>query len=1051
MKSGFLPALTIGWCLARLASSPLQAQLPAELTDPRVNSLNRLPARALYQPYESAELARQGQPSTSARFLNLNGIWKIFWTPRPANRPPDFFLPSADDSRWPEIPVPGNWELNGFGTPFFRDEAYEFTRDDPPHPPDIPADYNPVGCYRRWFELPESWSGQRVILHLGAVKSAVYVYLNGQRTGYSEDSKVEAEFDITGTLKPGRNLLALEVYRFCDGSYLEAQDFWRISGIERDVYLYCRPPVHLGDFTVRADLEGDYRDGRLELAVELENHTTATLAAGQRTLEWELAGPDGRRVLGGRASLEAPVGTGGQGRWLLWGTVPRVQAWSAEIPNLYRLQLTLLDARSNVQEVICRPVGFRRIEIRNARLLINGQPVIIRGVNRHEHHPRTAHVVDEASMREDIRLLKQGNFNAVRNCHYPNHPRWYELCDQYGLYLVDEANLESHGMPDSPDLTLANNPQWLTAHLERIQRAVIRSKNHPSVIIWSLGNEAGHGRNFIQGYHWVKGADPTRPVQYEPAGAGEFTDIYCPMYPKFDKIRHYLNGNQPKPFIMCEYSHAMGNSTGNFREYWELMEANPVMQGGFIWDWVDQALRVEKDGRTFFGYSGGQDFGEKPGDYVEVCSSGDGLVAPDRQPHPQYFTVQQEYTPLKFRLPDPARGELEIRNTWLFRDTSNLCLDWEILADGQPVKAGRLDELDVPPGQSRRIVLNDGFKPDTGRECFLNVRASYRQAEPLIPAGLVMAWQQFPLGGSRPAPPAPSATGRLHVQPDGRRLTITAPDLRAVFDLTSGSLQLYEYRGKPYLSSGPRADFWRPPTDNDFGAGLPEKLRIWKDAVQAGGPPEVTWHQPSAGLAEVISRQDLLSGDARLETTCRLHADGRLQIGIQLLALAGQHPMLPKFGSMLRLPAEFNRLRWYGRGPRESYWDRQIDNPVGIYEGPVASQLHAYVRPQESGNHTGVRWAEVTGDDGRGWRIEGEELLNVATLPFAPEDFDQGPVKRVTHHADLKPRPEVYLHVDYLQMGVGGLNSWGALPLETYRIPYRSYGYRYWLTPLPAR
>lgn len=1035
------------WLICWASVSFMAAAGPSmtEWQDPAVVAVNRLPMRAYYLPFETMEKARAGDMAGSSRYLPLNGHWKFHWTGRREDVPAGFFQPGFDDRSWTDFPVPSNWEFAGYGTPIYVNSDYEFSMDNP-DPPKIPPGPNPAGAYRRTFTLPADWNGQPVYLHLGGVKSAVYLWMNGQFAGYSEDSKLEAEFDITRLLQKGENLLALLVYRWSDASYLECQDFWRVSGIEREIYLYTRPPVHVNDLRVKAGLDDSYSTGQLDLELDLRNPEGQSMMGLQCV--FRLNDFRGQMVSTGEAATIVKPGQEFSTAFVFSRPVPAVQTWSAERPALYRLELELRDRRGNLLEAISRPVGFRRVEVKGCDLLVNGCRIMIKGVNRHEHDPATIHVLSREQMETDIRLMKMFNINAVRTCHYPDHPLWYDLCDRYGIYLVDEANIESHGMGYAPHRTLANQPEWLTAHMERVSRMVIRDRNHPSVITWSLGNEAGNGWNMYQCYQWVKKTDPSRPCQYERAGLEWNTDIYCPMYPDPRELVAYSAGRPDRPLIMCEYAHAMGNSLGNFREYWEIIHRYPGLQGGFIWDWVDQGVWLEKNGKKVFGYGGDWGPPGTPSDNNFLCN---GIVQPDRRPNPHAFEMKKVYQSISFHLLDRERGKVEIQNRYHFRDLANFTLQWQLLENGRVVQSGEVPGLVCAPGA--RTVIEPGLNPGRpeGPERVLQLFALTREAEGLIPAGHELAREEFVLGGNGfPAFQADQTV--VQVKESAETAELSNENFQLVLDRRSGDIVRYRCQGRDLIEKGPRPCFWRPATDNDFGARLQKTMLVWKETGKSEPARRVTIIPAAAvedGQVTVRVEIPLLNGDALQETDYTVDGRGALTVRNRFTVLRGKHPDLFKYGHHWILPVQMDDFTWYGRGPGESYPDRQTSQLLGIWHGTALQQYHPYIRPQESGNKCGIRRAGLRFPDGCGFEILAvDETVNITVLPYAPEQLYPGEIKTQMHSGELVSDGRIHLQVDGFQMGLAGIDSWGSLPLPPYRLPYQDYAYSYRVVPV---
>jgi beta-galactosidase len=856
-----------------------------------------------------------------------------------------------------------------------------------------------------------------------------------------------SEFDVTDQVQPGENTVALEVRRWTDASYLECQDFWRLSGITRDCYLYARPSVHLYDFFAQAGLENQYRDGRLRLHVQVWNE--GSQPAGKSALEAWLLDPSGQTVYRDTQLLHGLWRPGGRTEVRFDKRVPGVKSWNAEQPHLYTLRLRLHGADGALLEAVERHIGFRSDEICDGRYLHNGVAILLKGANRHETDPVTHQVVSKEGMLRDVLEMKKLNINAVRTCHYPDEPYWYELCDRYGLYMIDEANIESHGMGYDADRTLGNDPAWERAHLLRMERMVLRDRNHPSIIFWSMGNEAGNGHNFYKGYHLIKGLEPSRPVQYERAELDWNTDIYCPMYPPPDELVRYARNNPSRPLIMCEYAHAMGNSLGNLKEYWDVIEKYPALQGGFIWDFVDQGMRDTIRGRVVWSYGG--DYGPPgtPSDNNFMCN---GIVAPDRSWNPHAHEVRKVYQYIQFR-GQPAKDlSVTVYNGYAFKSTENLVYRWRLLENGTEVRRGDWAGSPIEPGREARQKLYYGVLKG-GYEYRLQVEACLREAEGLLEAGTRVAAEEFALTASVPPAYVVSAAipqVREAGEAGGKRITVSGADFSVVFSASARGLETLSYGGRPVITGGLRFNTWRPPNDNDYGAGLQQRLAVWKQVTQAGVVTDLRSEGPGAdGRITVTMSMDLLGGDAGLLQVFRIDGSGALEVENVFTARRGQHPMLFKVGNHLVLDRSLDRLEWYGRGPVESYADRTAAAFVGRYAGSVQEQYHPYVRPQESGCHTEVRWARLTRADGTGLELQyTDRPLYVTALPYSPEQLDSGPVKQQRHSGDLDPDGSVHVQVDGFQMGVGSINSWGELPLPGYRLPYRDYRYGYRIRPL---
>ena len=1027
-------------CLCLLAiSAALSQTAPEDWENPAALHAGTERPRATFVPFPDGASALRLGPKESPRYFSLNGPWKFHWSPRPADRPLEFWKPGTDVGGWKETPVPSNWMFQGYDYPIYVNIPYEFARN--PKPPFVPHDRNPVGSYRRTFTVPADWAGMDGYLHFGAVKSFFYVWVNGEKTGFSKDSKTPAEFDITRFLVPGENVLAVEVYRWSDGSYLECQDFWRLAGIERDVYLTAAPKVRIRDFEVRAGLDGAYKNGRFELDVEIA--ASGAAAADLPSVAMTLLDAAGRKVLS--AVQPAVIAESGRATVRFDGTAPGVRRWSAETPDLYRLVLELKDAKGKTLEAVTSKIGFRTSEIKDGLLLVNGIPVRLKGVNRHEHDPYTGHVISEASMRRDIELMKQANVNAVRTCHYPNEPRWYELCDEYGLYVVDEADIESHGMGYGPE-SLAKDPAWGPAHLDRVERMVERDKNHPSVIIWSLGNEAGDGVNFEAAYAWLKKRDPSRPVQYERAELRPHTDIFCPMYDSIESMVKYASTKQARPLIQCEYAHSMGNSTGNLQDYWDAIESHDQLQGAFIWDWVDQGFAA-KTGTGLFYWAFGGDYGpsDVPSDQNFCCN---GIVGPDRTPHPAYYEVKKVYQFVKFRAVDPAVGKIEVRNRYDFIGLDRFDLDWELSASGKTVASGTAVKPAVAPRGSLVLRLPlPRFQAQPGLEYFLNISLRTRDASPGLPKGHVVAAEQIALPVAAPASPA-AASGLppLSVEDGPRFVHVAGEGFALRFDRLTGALDSFVHGGRELLASGIEPNYWRAPTDNDFGNQMPRRLGFWRQASLTRDLKSLEARETGAGRATVSAAYDL-GGSVTQTLEYAVGGDGRVAVSGKLTVPPGSKlPELPRVGLKLAVPASFEKVLWYGRGPFENYRDRKTAAFVGLHE-TSAREPFPYVSPQEYGNRTDTRWVAVRDAEGRGLLVVGDPVLEFSAHPHWPEDLTQES-RGSMHPPDVTVRDFVCLTLDHAQMGVGGDDSWGARVHPEYTLPAKDYAFTFVLRPL---
>jgi len=992
--------------------------------NPRMIGRNKEPARATAIPFADVETALAKDPAASPWVKSLNGSWRFHWSENPASRPVNFFEPDFDVGGWDEIPVPANWQLHGYGYPIYTNVRYPWGEPDPPR---VPHDFNPVGSYRRSFTVPDGWDGRQVYLHFAGVSSAFYLWVNGHEVGYSQGSRTPAEFDITDYLQPGDNVVAAEVYRYSDGSYLECQDFWRISGIFRDVYLYSHADLHILDFEVGTDLDEDYRDAELSIDITLAN-----LGGEERPVivTGTLFNADGGVVFD---DLEArsTAAAGGETVLRLARGMENPPKWSAEEPNLFRLVLSLADAAGTVIQAVSTNVGFREVEIRDGQLLVNGVAVLIKGTNRHEHDPDTAHVMSTEGMVRDILLMKRHNINAVRTSHYPDVTEWYDLTDRFGLYVIDEANIESHGIGYDPDKTLGNKPDWGPAHMDRTVSMVERDKNHPSIIIWSLGNEAGDGVNFTATADWIRERDPSRPVHYERAELGPNTDIFCPMYARIPEIVEYAENHDDRPLILCEYSHAMGNSNGNIADYWKEIYARAHLQGGFIWDWVDQGLRQPvpgKSGEFYFAYGGAF---EPEGVYHDDNFLMNGLVSADRVPHPGLLELKKVYQYVHVEPVDLERGVIEVANGYAFMGLENLDGVWKLEGDGELVASGELGRLDVVAGESRRVKLR---LPRLQRVAGVDYRleVSFRLADdaPWADAGHEVAWAQFELGPRGVAGALDlAAMPPLVVYQGEDGLVIGGEAFAATFDLGAGSLSGYRVNGTDFVFAGPRPNFWRAPTDNDRGNDMPTRCALWK---AASGSWEITSSEfDEIGPAEVQVRFTGRFPDVGSTNRVVYSVFGNGEIAVDVTFTTGDDelPELPRFGMQMEVVGGLETLTWYGRGPHESYWDRKAGARVGLWGGTVDEQFVDYSEPQENGNKTDVRWVTLTDSAGHGLLVIGEPLVSFSAHHYTTEDLETA-----KYSWQMERRDEIILSIDMQQTGVGGDDSWGARTHDEYTV-----------------
>ena len=926
-------------CCLAICSLATMAQHD-EWKNPEINAVNRAPMHTNYFAYSSSEEAAKADKENSSNFLTLNGIWNFNWVKDADARPTDFYRTDYNDKGWGQMKVPGVWEMNGYGDPIYVNVGYAWRNQYKNNPPFVPIENNHVGSYRKEIIIPAEWSGKEIFAHFGSVTSNMYLWVNGKYVGYSEDSKLEAEFNLTNYLKPGKNLIAFQVFRWCDGTYLEDQDFFRYSGVGRDCYLYSRNKKYIQDIRVTPDLDANYTNGTLDIALNLN---------GSGTVELNLADPTGKNVATAQVS--------GNGKKSVGMNVDNPAKWTAETPNLYTLTATLKSGNNTTLEVIPVKIGFRKIELKGGQILVNGQPVLFKGADRHEIDPDGGYVVSRERMLQDILRMKQLNINAVRTCHYPDDNLWYDLCDQYGIYVVAEANVESHGMGYGKE-TLAKNPSYKKAHLERNQRNVQRGYNHPSIIFWSLGNEAGYGPNFEQCYTWIKNEDKTRAVQYEQAGTNQFTDIFCPMYYDYDACKKYCEGNIDKPLIQCEYAHAMGNSQGGFKEYWDLIRKYPKYQGGFIWDFVDQANHWKnKDGVDIYGYGG--DFNKY--DASDNNFNNNGLISPDRRPNPHAHEVGYFYQSIWTTPADLAKGEIKVYNENFFRDLSAYYMEWQLLADGEVMQAGVIQDLNVAPQQTATLKLNlntENICPC--KELLLNVAYKLKSAETLMPAGSTVAYDQLTIRPYKAQTPElknrKASNIAVHVpvikDNDHNYLIVEGENFIIEFNKHNGYLSRYEADGIQLLNQGAQLtpNFWRAPTDNDYGAGLQHRYAVWKNP----GLKLTSLKQNIENEQAVIQAEyDMKAVKGKLFLTYVINNEGAIKVTQKMEA--GKEEKVSdmfRFGMQMQMPENFNEVEYYGRGPIENYADRNHSTMLGKYRQTVAEQFYPYIRPQETGTKT---------------------------------------------------------------------------------------------------
>ncbi len=1021
---------------------PFEEANPPAWQDPAVFQINKEMPHAHFIPFATLEQARAEDKWQSPLIQSLNGVWQFNLAHNPSERPHWFFKDDFDTREWNEIKVPANWEVEGYDYPIYTNVQYPHKRT----PPTIQDDYNPVGSYKRSFEIPADWSGKDVILHFGAVSSAMNVWVNEQFVGYSEDSKTPAEFNITKYLKEGINSLAVEIFRWSDASYLEDQDFWRLSGITRDVYLKARSQQQIQDFSVIAGLDENYSTGLLQLNIEALNlGEKASSGVVEATLM------DGKFKVKD-FSKELSVG---KSSVLFNVAIPNVKKWSAEIPNLFELVITLKN-EDGIIEVIRQDVGFRTVEIKDATLLVNGEYVYMKGTNLHEHHDVNGHVQDKETMLKDIKIMKENNLNAVRTSHYPQPELWYELCNKYGLYIVDEANIESHGMGYGKE-SLAKNEDWKAAHLYRTQNMYERDKNQPCIITWSLGNEAGNGVNFEATYDYLKSVDQTRPVQYEQARNDRNSDINCPMYMRMESMEKFAKEKADKPLIQCEYAHAMGNSVGNFQDYWDLIEKYDVLQGGFIWDWVDQGLLTTNEaGEEYWAYGG--DFGPDtvPSD-GNFCNN--GLVDPDRGVKPHLLEVKKVYQNIGFSAVDLKEGIILIKNKHSFLNLSEFDFTWEVIGDGIIIDNGKLADFEMAPGGSGKVKINFNVNPNPGVEYFLTIKAKLKNDWSLVTAGTEMAAEQFelPIFKASTYKLSDAQIPELIVEDSEATTTISNDKISITFDKKAGVISSFKRGEIEFLISGPVPNFWRAPIDNDFGNGLHKRHRVWRKAGENRKVTDVSINKIGKNKAMVEFNFNLMNEEnqaiASYKSIYTVYGSGDVIVNNHFKMTQDDLPDIVRMGMNLVMPRSFDQMSWLGRGPHESYWDRKTSAFVGLYKGSVADQYWAYLRPQENGNKTDVRWMTITDNNGIGLLFAGMPLLEVSAHHNIMEDFEspertdgrQRPGEKVVnrHTTDVKPRDLTSVNIDYKQMGVGGDNSWGARTHKEYILSEKEYSYSF--------
>ena len=1037
---------TVSLCLAMLSmSGGVAAQSESRWQNVNINQQNREPRRASFFAYENLDKAQNFDKKKSANYLSMEGMWKFNFVKDHNKRPANFFAVKYDDSQWKDFPVPGLFEFNGYGDRTYKNIGYAWATQFDPNPPYISELNNYTGSYRRTFELPADWKGKDVYFHVGSATSNLTLWVNGKYVGYSEDSKVAAEFNISKYLKPGKNLIAMQVMRWCDGSYFEDQDYWRFTGIAREVYLYARPKLHAADVRLNAGLENNFKDGVLDYHISLQG--------GKSYVSISLCDKDGKQIA---------QATGAKGTI----KVPNVKPWTAETPNLYKVFITLKN-KQGVSEVIPQKVGFRNVEIKNAQLLVNGQPILVKGADRHEIDPDGGYVVSVERMIQDIKIMKQLNINAVRTCHYPDDPRWYDLCDEYGLYITAEANLESHGM-GYDEKSLAKFPEYIVPHIERNEGNVKPLINHPSIIVWSLGNECGYGVNFEKAYDWVKAYDKTRPVQYERGGYDSKTDIHCPMYIGYEESESYCKSNGSKPYIQCEYAHAMGNSMGGFKEYWDLIRKYPKYQGGYIWDFVDQGVRDKSPitGKEIFTYGG--DYGRYPAsDYNFNCN---GIISPDRRLNPHAYEVQYYLQNVWIKDLDAANGTFNVYNEHFFKNIDDLKLTAAVYANGVLLSTVEIPGTKGIAPQTTRLVKSDALQEAVAKaeaehareEITVNFVFASDGSEPLVDKGQVMARQQFVINGyefdnvdTPIAEAAPAKKGKakvqtasnLEVEETNSYVKVTAKRMSVTVGKLTGMIDYLDVDGEPMLKfrESMNPEFWRAPTDNDYGASLQKEMRVWKNPQMTLKSFDKSESQDSVVLTAIF---DMPEVKAQLELRYRINSEGEVAVTEKMTTdKEAKVADLFRYGMQLQMPAAFSKLEYYGRGPEENYIDRHSSSFIGKYEADVKDEYYPYVRPQESGNHTDIRYFSIFNPTtGKGITFEGYAPMECSAIPYLVEDLDAGIEKNHAwgqHSGDLVEKGLVQLHIQQRQYGLGCIDSWGSKPMDKYRMHYQDRNFSF--------
>jgi len=1013
-----------------------------EWENPEIFQINREEPTASFYKYTNENEALGNESwENSPLYQSLNGVWKFYYADSVQARPTHFYKENFDVKQWDTLTVPSNWELKGHGVPIYTNRTYMF----PPNPPYIPHNLNSNGSYKRDFEVSENWDGKDVYLHFAGVSGAMYVWLNGEMVGYNEGSKTPVEFKITDLVKSGKNSLAVQVLRWSDASYMEDQDFWRLSGIERDVYLYASNKVTLRDFRVTSDLENNFQDGVFNVDLKVDNNTSKVV---EQVVKFQLL--DGDKEI--YADSKSVALKAGRNELSFGKIIPNVKTWNAESPNLYTLLLTVNGESTAIN------VGFRNIEIKNNQFLVNGMPVLLKGANLHDHSETEGHVISEALTMKDLEVMKQNNLNAIRCSHYPKNPHFYRLCDKYGFYVIDEANIETHGM-GTTNQGLNNNkkdqsvhpaylPEWAAMHMDRTVRMFERDKNYPSIVTWSLGNEAGNGENFFATYKWLKQQDSTRPTQYEGATQYSNTDIQAPMYWTIDRMVKYAENNPTRPLIQCEYAHAMGNSVGNLQDYWDVIEKYDIMQGGFIWDWVDQGILTEnEDGEAFWAYGGDLGAGHLHND-KNFCLN--GIVNPDRTAHPALFEVKKVYQYIKFKAINTKKGAFEIKNIYDFTNLNTLDFSYTLLKNGVEIADGKLPVLDVEPYTTKTVNIDLPKFDDANAEYHVNIYAKTKTGTDLVPSGHTVAYEQFEVQKGQFNFGINKSSDELIVGEDAEKILISSKDIKVAFNKATGVLNELDYGNGNVILKGIQANFWRPTTDNDYGFKMPKKMGVWKEATKNQGFVDIKQETDASGNSVVTANYKLAAVNGVLQMVYTINSEGAILVNTTMSGINEELPVLPRFGNNLVINNEFSNVAWFGRGPHENYQDRNTSALVGLYKASVSDLYFPYIRPQENGYKTDTRWITFTNKSGNGIKVTAENLVSFSAHHQYNDDFDAGEDKRQRHTTDIEKRDLVNINIDYKQMGVGGDTSWGRMPHKEYQIEADNLSYSYTIKAVKA-